>query len=49
MSFADDIELRAVPLRQAILDHPFIGGVGDGSLEVAKFKHYVLQGLRLFD
>ena len=43
MSFADDIELRAVPLRQAILDHPFIAGVGDGSLEVARFKHYVLQ------
>ncbi|CAI8026191.1 Aminopyrimidine aminohydrolase [Geodia barretti] len=43
MSFASDIELRALPIRQAILDHPFVTGVGDGTLEVAKFRHYVLQ------
>ena len=43
MSFADDIELRALPIRQAILDHPFVVGVGSGALEVEKFKHYVLQ------
>ena len=43
MSFADDIELKAVPIRKAILDHPFIAGVGEGTLEVARFKHYVLQ------
>ena len=43
MSFADDIELKALPLRQAILEHPFVVGVGDGTLDVAKFRHYVLQ------
>ena len=43
MSFADDIELRALPIRQAILEHPFVAGVGDGTLDVDKFKHYVLQ------
>ncbi|MCY4365220.1 MAG: thiaminase II [Chloroflexi bacterium] len=43
MSFADDIELRALPIRQAILEHPFVMGVGNGDLEVDKFKHYVLQ------
>ena len=43
MPFADDIEARAQPIRQAILDHPFVTGVGDGTLDVAKFKHYVLQ------
>ena len=43
MSFADDIELRALPIRQAILEHPFVVGVGDGTLDVEKFKHYVLQ------
>ncbi|MYC29482.1 MAG: thiaminase II [Chloroflexi bacterium] len=43
MPFADDLELKALPIRQAILDHPFVRGVGDGSLEVEKFKHYVLQ------
>ena len=43
MSFADDIERRALPIRQAILSHPFITGVGDGTLHLAKFKYYVLQ------
>ena len=43
MSFAEDIELRALPIRQAILSHPFITGVGDGTLPVEKFKFYVMQ------
>lgn len=43
MSFAEEIERRALPVRQAILAHPFITGVGDGTLEVAKFKYYVMQ------
>ena len=43
MSFADDIEHRALSIRQAILSHPFITGVGDGSLPVEKFRHYVMQ------
>ncbi len=43
LSFADDIERQARPIRQAILSHPFITGVGDGTLDLAKFKYYVLQ------
>lgn len=43
MAFADDIEREALPIRQAILAHPFVAGVGQGTLEVARFKHYVLQ------
>ena len=43
MGFAEDIEERALPIRQAILSHPFITGVGDGSLPVEIFKHYVKQ------
>ena len=43
MSFADDIEQKALPIRQAILAHPFITGVGDGTLPVENFKHYVTQ------
>ena len=43
MSFADDIERRALPLRRAILAHPFITGVGDGTLDAAKFRYYVMQ------
>ena len=43
MSFTDDIEHRALPIRQAILSHPFVTGVGDGSLPVEIFRHYVMQ------
>jgi thiaminase/transcriptional activator TenA len=37
------MEQRTLPLRRAILDHPFITGVGDGTLEVERFKYYVRQ------
>ena len=43
MGFAEDIERKALPIRQAILSHPFITGVGDGSLSAENFKHYVMQ------
>ena len=43
MAFADDIERETLPIRQAILAHPFVAGVGQGTLDVARFKHYVLQ------
>ncbi|MSQ17742.1 MAG: thiaminase II [Dehalococcoidia bacterium] len=43
MSFAGDLEKAARPIRQAILAHPFVTGVGDGALAVERFKHYVLQ------
>ena len=43
VSFTSDIEMRASGLRQAILSHPFITGIGDGGLPVEKFKHYVKQ------
>ena len=43
MGFAEDIERNALPIRQAILSHPFITGIGDGSLSAENFKHYVMQ------
>ena len=43
MSFSENIENKTLPIRNAILAHPFITGVGDGSLNVAKFKYYVMQ------
>ncbi len=43
MGFCDYIEHAALPVRQAILAHPFVAGVGDGTLPLDKFKHYVLQ------
>ena len=43
MSFAEDIERRALPLLEAMLAHPFITSVGNGTLGVDRFKYYVAQ------
>ena len=43
MSFADDVEREAEPIRRAILDHPFVTGIGDGTLDVERFKYYIRQ------
>jgi len=43
MGFIADIEARTQSERAAILAHQFVTGVGDGTLPVEKFKHYVTQ------
>ena len=43
MGFMEEIEQRSLPLREAILAHPFVVGVGRGDLPVEKFKFYVAQ------
>ena len=43
MAFSDEVERKAQPIRRAILAHPFVTGIGDGSLDVEKFKFYVRQ------
>ena len=43
LSFIDDIQSEYSQIREDILAHPFIVGVGNGSLNVENFKHYVLQ------
>ncbi len=43
MTFSDRVEERLAPLRQAILSHPFTTGIGDGTLELDKFRFYVRQ------
>ena len=43
MGFISDIEAQIQSIRDAILAHPFVTGVGDGTLPVEKFKHYVTQ------
>lgn len=43
MGFINEIEERAAPLRRAILAHPFVSGVGQGTLPVENFKFYVSQ------
>ena len=43
MGFISDIESQSQSMRDAILAHPFVTGVGDGTLPVENFKHYVTQ------
>ena len=43
MAFLDDLERKASPVRRSILEHPFVIGVGDGSLDVNRFKFYIRQ------
>ena len=43
MGFISNIEQRTLHIRQSILAHPFITGVGDGTLPLEKFKYYVVQ------
>lgn len=43
MGFISEIEEQTRSMRQAILKHPFVTGIGDGTLPVDCFKHYVTQ------
>ena len=43
MGFIEGVEERALPIRQAILEHPFVVGIGRGDLDVERFKFYVAQ------
>lgn len=43
MGFVATLEKQAAPIRRAIVKHPFVVGIGDGSLDVERFKHYMRQ------
>lgn len=43
MTFSLQAERNTKDLRSAILKHPFVTGIGDGTLDVEKFKFYVRQ------
>lgn len=43
MSFCDTIWEEVAPLRRAILDHPFLNELADGTLEAESFRHYIVQ------
>lgn len=43
MSLSDELHAAAEPLWRAQLDHPFVRGLGDGTLEEERFKRWVRQ------
>jgi thiaminase (transcriptional activator TenA) len=43
MAFADDLRQAADPIWAAQHEHPFVRGIGEGSLDPSKFRHYVRQ------
>jgi thiaminase/transcriptional activator TenA len=43
MSFTDDLYAVAAPLWDAQLQHPFVRGLGDGTLEEERFRRWVRQ------
>jgi thiaminase/transcriptional activator TenA len=43
MTLSDECYAAAKPIWDAQLEHPFVKRLGDGSLEVDRFRHWVLQ------
>jgi len=43
MALTDDLHAAAEPLWRAQLQHPFVRGLGDGTLEEERFKRWVRQ------
>ncbi|TMN21298.1 thiaminase II [Lentibacillus cibarius] len=41
--FSNRIFNRVKPLWHTYLEHPFVKGIGEGTLDVEKFKHYMKQ------
>jgi thiaminase/transcriptional activator TenA len=46
MTLSDELYRVAKPIWDAQLQHPFVKGLGDGSLAIEKFKRWVLQDYR---
>ncbi len=46
MKLTDELYIFAEPIWAAQLRHPFVKGLGDGTLEEARFKRWVLQDYR---
>jgi thiaminase/transcriptional activator TenA len=42
-SFSDELRAAAADVWEAQLTHPFVRGIGDGTLPVERFAHYVRQ------
>ena len=49
-SVSDHLRAAAAPIWEACLKHPFVTGIGDGTLAVERFQYFMLQDyLYLFD
>ncbi len=46
MAFSDELYAAAKPIWEAQVRHPFVAGIGDGSLDEDMFKRWVLQDYR---
>ena len=46
MTIADQCQAAARPIWDAQRDHPFVRGLGDGTLDLERFKRWVLQDYR---
>lgn len=50
LSVTDMLHEAAAPVWEKCLSHPFVSGIGDGTLDIEKFKFFMLQDyLYLFD
>ena len=43
MGYSDELWARHEPIWRAVHDHPFVRGIGDGSLPVERFRYYIEQ------
>ena len=43
MTFCDDIEAASRAQREAMMRHPFVLGIGDGTLSGDRFRHFMTQ------
>ncbi|MCY3693325.1 MAG: thiaminase II, partial [Chloroflexi bacterium] len=43
MSFCDEIERESQAQREAMAFHPFVKGIGDGTLPLDRFRHFITQ------
>jgi thiaminase (transcriptional activator TenA) len=43
VSFTDELYRAALPLWDAQVEHPFVSGIGDGTLDESRFRRWVLQ------
>ncbi|HKJ57847.1 MAG TPA: hypothetical protein VKA37_01365, partial [Halobacteriales archaeon] len=42
-AFTDELRPTAEPIWEAIVEHPMVSGLGDGTLDEAPFRYWVRQ------